>query len=503
MSLKDQLTPQQTLGAAITAQQKQLGLLATDSTPLRNAILAGLVTASSPLVAIGDSHTDSTTSAANLWTRLQNVHANPGQGLEGLTSSAIVPKGKNGQLLQYYLANPAQTGGYNEAIALNPSVVLACWLTNDVRQGGLGLTVSAIRSAGAARLQTLIDNLRRDVPNAIVVLRVAAPYTTANDGSNYITDGTNINPAGLAQIYTDGVRLANYDAAKANPGVLVYDPQTRFFGTFSPTANGGANSGYYANQIHQNVAGYQAEGDDFAAWVSAQAPFDQAAADEARNVQNTSTPWAAYHRAVEDPYRYVKIADAPAVTVTAGNTYLDFGPSIPGAIPNHIMQNDIVVLYGAKTAFQLTTMGTPITYGANTRLVSIPALTASAAAGTRVAVYRKAITADDALNMYLLDHSWRYKRTGVVYGGSTTYLDLASLSLGPYPVPYASTWATELQSGDKVYVQGMTGTPLTIGTDTTSNNANSNQVRLLGSLLGIDWSTKVGLSVVVVSNSHA
>jgi hypothetical protein len=474
---------------------------ATDATPIRDMVRAKQITATAPLVAIGDSHTDQVTSAGSMWDRLRTLQVLPGQGLEGLDTAAIIAKGKNGQTLRYYLDNPAQAGGYNEAIALSPSVVLACWLTNDVRTGGLGLTVAAIRAAGAARLNELITKLKTDLPNAKIILRISAPYTTVNSGTdNYITDGTNINPAGLAQIYTDGVRLANYDAAAANPGVLVYDPQTRFFGTTAPTANGGANTGYYANQIHQNVLGFQVEGDDFAAWVGAQAQFNQAAATEARLVQNPSAPWLAYHRVVEDTDRYVKVADGGAVTVTSGNTYLDFGPSFPGAIPSNIAVGDILVAYGANKAVELTSL-TAIAQGANTRLL-IPALTFSAGYLTRVAIYRRTTTPDDALNVFLRDRASRYKRTGFVGAGATNYLDINAKSFTEFPVLDASTWATELAAGDKVYVEGMTGSPLTIGTDTTSNAAQGNRVRLLGSLGGVDWSTKIGKAVVILGN-HA
>lgn len=108
--------------------------------------------------------------------------------------------------------------------------------------------MAAVRAAGAARLNELIVKLKTDLPNVKIILRVSAPYTTVNTGTdNYITDGSAVNPAGLAQIYTDGVRLANFAAAAANPGVLTYDPKTRYFGTTSLTANGGANTGYDAN----------------------------------------------------------------------------------------------------------------------------------------------------------------------------------------------------------------------------------------------------------------
>lgn len=505
--LPERLSPEQ-LNATIAAAVAGIeggggGGPLNDSSAVREAVRLGRVTSATPLVAIGDSHTDAGTSAVNMWTRLQDLHSLPGQGLAGIGASSIVAKGKNGQTLAVYLANPTQDDGFDEAMALNPSVVLACWLTNDVRQGALGLTVAAIRAAGAALLGTFITNVKAEAPGAVIVLRVSAPYTTVNTGSdNYITDGSTVNPAGLAQIYTDGVRLANYDAATAHPGVLVYDPQTRFFGTASPSANGGANSGYFGNQIHQNVNGYKAEADDFAAWVDAQAPFNQAAAAEARIVQNPTAPWLAYHRVPEDTSRYVKVAEGLVVRANTGETFFDIGPSFPNAIPNNIKRYDIVVLYGARSAWEITTTSSIAASAGNTRLSGIPAIPAGAAAGTRAAIFRRITTPDDALNVVLRDRSYRYKRTGVVQNGSTSYLDISAKAFSADPVLDASTWATELAAGDKVYVEGLTASPLVIGTDTSSNNASGASTRLLGTLGGIDWSLHVG-KAVVITGAHA
>lgn len=115
-----------------------------------------------------------------------------------------------------------------------------------------------------------------------------------------------------------------------------------------------------------------------------------------------------------------------------------------------------------------------------------------------MAGYRRTTKADDALNVILKDRSYRYKRTGYVGAGATSsYVDIESKSFTENPVLLANTWATELAAGDKVYIEGVTA-PLIIGTDTSSNPAQGNRVRLLGSLAAIDWSTKIGKAVVVV-----
>lgn len=55
---------------------------ATDATPIRHMVRAKQTTATAPFVAIGDSHTDQTTSAGAMCDRLRTVQVLPGQGLE-------------------------------------------------------------------------------------------------------------------------------------------------------------------------------------------------------------------------------------------------------------------------------------------------------------------------------------------------------------------------------------------------------------------------------------
>lgn len=230
-----------------------------------------------PLIGIGDDHTDVTTSAQYFWQRLQTVGNQPGNGLAGVPSAAIVPQGNNQQKLYDYLYGLDANNTLKAALALKPSVIVASWLTHDVRQGRLGLTVDGIRMGAAALLGEFISRIGATNPKTTIVLRVPFPYTTADDGSHYITDGTNNNPAGLAQIYTDGIRLAYYDAQRAHPDVIVYDPQTRLTGTTSPTTN----TGWWANQITQSQSGYIAEADDFAAFLLGAGP--------AVSIANTTT----------------------------------------------------------------------------------------------------------------------------------------------------------------------------------------------------------------------
>jgi len=457
--------------------------------PIREMVLSGGITPSNPLVAIGDSHTDNTTSAHFLWDRLKNARTQPGEGMEGVSSSAIVPMGNNGQTLADYLGGNG-TNKFSEAMALAPSVVVACWLTNDVRQGGLGLTTAAIRANGAALLNQLVANIKAARPAAKIVLRIPAPYLTINTGANYITDGTTVNPTGLAQIYTDGVRLAHYDVRLAHPDVLIYDPQSRLFGTTSPSALGI----YFADQIHQNQAGYEAEADDFANWVNAPAPFNAASAAAAVG-SNPYDPWTVYPRAVEDGTRFALVAAAPAVTVTAGNVFLDFGPYAVGQEPSKLSTYDVVHTVGANRAFKIPASSTMSASGSNTRISlggggTVPA---TAAAQTKVRVYRPIQTGDALVNAQL-NGSATYKRTGRVVAGGATFMDVGAWSFTTSnAVAAANTWAADLQAGDKIYVEGFGNAPITIGSNFA---ASGNNTRFTG-LAGTDWSLYVGRMVVI------
>jgi hypothetical protein len=360
-----------------------------------------------------------------------------------------------------------------------------------VRQGALGLTIDAIRVAGSALLVQLIDRIKGAQPNAIIVLRVPAPYLTVNVSSfNYVTDGTNINPPGLAQIYTSGVRAAYYTACAARPDVILYDPQARLFGTTSP----GDIGTYFANQIHQNQPGYEAEADDFAKWVSAAVPYDQSLTDSALASQ-PYTPWLAYSRAVEDPSRFVKVAEANAVAVVSGNTYLDFGPSAPNAQPSSMYHRDIVELVGAKSTFKLAGFPPFSAQAINTRILlnSGQTVPATAVTLTKVRVYRQTKTGDAALNA-LLASGGSLLKVGCVAGGSTSYLDIEAVSLTAInPSEAASAWVSQVKAGDKIYVEGAGGSPITLSGNFTQAGG---QMRATG-LSGTDWSQYSNRMVVV------
>lgn len=152
----------------------------------------------------------------------------------------IIGGGNNGMALSYWMANPNFTSGfgrYNQTALLAdaPDLIVASWLINDIRQGALGLTVSACVTAGAALLEEFIDWVRTNLPDTDILLRMPNALLTENVSTlNFVDDGAgNINPAGLAQIYSTALRRIYLSFVGRYPNVDVIDTQGNVFGTRS------------------------------------------------------------------------------------------------------------------------------------------------------------------------------------------------------------------------------------------------------------------------------
>jgi hypothetical protein len=153
----------------------------------------------------------------------------------------VIGGGNNGETLSHWMANPSSGSlPYNrdKLVSDAPHLTVASWLLNDVRQGALGLTVDAIVAAGVTLLQSFVDWHRATLPTTDLLLRMPNPMLSANvGGSNYVTDGTNINPAGLAQIYSTALRRIYLHFLGLYPNVDVIDMQAEVFGTRSLTSH--------------------------------------------------------------------------------------------------------------------------------------------------------------------------------------------------------------------------------------------------------------------------
>lgn len=151
----------------------------------------------------------------------------------------VIGGGNNGMLLSYWLANPNFTspnGRYNKTqlLADAPDLIVASWLLNDIREGGLGTTVSACVTAGTARLEEFVDWCRTNLPDTDILLRMPNAMLSENVSSlNFVTDGSTTNPAGQAQIYSTALRRIYLSFVGRYPNVDVIDTQGQVFGTRS------------------------------------------------------------------------------------------------------------------------------------------------------------------------------------------------------------------------------------------------------------------------------
>jgi hypothetical protein len=79
-----------------------------------------------------------------------------------------------------------------------------------------------------------VDWCRAILPNADLLLRMPNPMLISNISShNFVTDGSTVNPAGLAQVYSTAIRRIYLSFVGRYPNVDVLDVQAEVFGTRS------------------------------------------------------------------------------------------------------------------------------------------------------------------------------------------------------------------------------------------------------------------------------
>jgi hypothetical protein len=157
-----------------------------------------------------------------------------GSSLSFYVGRRIIAGGSNGLSLTTWFANPSGSYPFNRnaLVTANPDLIVYSWLLNDVRLGALGTTVATIVPAAIALLKSLIDWTQINLPNADILLRMPNPMLTSDVSSlHLVTDGTNTNPAGQAQIYSTALREAYLYFKGYAPGVDVIDIQARVFGS--------------------------------------------------------------------------------------------------------------------------------------------------------------------------------------------------------------------------------------------------------------------------------
>lgn len=231
------------------------GTYARSGDPLRRwRSKLGTDPANAKLVICGDSTSDAATSAASIYTRLRALHADlPGGALYGMTSGNIISGGNNGLSLTNWFANPAGAYPYNRdaLLAATPDLIVYSWLFNDVRLGALGTTVDAVYTTGRALLVQLIEWTIANLPNTDILLRMPNPMLSSNVSSlNLVSDGTTVNAAGIAQVYTTALRRIYLSLVGQWPTVGVADTQGELFGTVST-----ASHPLMADQLHPSPTG--------------------------------------------------------------------------------------------------------------------------------------------------------------------------------------------------------------------------------------------------------
>ena len=164
---------------------------------------------------------------------------------------SIINGGNNGVLLGDWFAAPSGAFPYNrdKLVADNPDLIVYSWLFNDVRQGALGTTVAAVTAACITRLQSLVDWTRANLPNADILLRMPNTILSANVSNlNFVSDGTTVNAAGIAQVYSTALRRAYLYFVGRYSNVEVIDIQGEVYGTRSL-----ASHPLNVDQLHPSV----------------------------------------------------------------------------------------------------------------------------------------------------------------------------------------------------------------------------------------------------------
>lgn len=197
-------------------------------------------------------------------------------GVRFTVERRITALGYSGLTLAGWLADAAKKA---ELIAEAPDLLVASWLINDVRLGTTTLT-QAIEL-----LRQYIAWVQTNLPNTDLLLRIPNPMLTTNTGGlNYVrTSGGIINPAGLAQTYSDIIRAAYLTVAAEFDRVAVIDIPAELFGTLCR-----ATHPLMADQLHPSpTSGYPAIADRLAARIGTRIAPGFTIAPEAYAVSRT------------------------------------------------------------------------------------------------------------------------------------------------------------------------------------------------------------------------
>ncbi len=440
--------------------------------------------ASKKIVFLGDS---TTSNAVYMFNRLTGYHNDPGGALYGVTDADFVNQGNNGLSLEGYLAGSGGTYTLANAYAAAGDLYVISYGINDVR---LGLTSQAQLTA---RLTTLVDLLRANVPNADIILRIPNPLLTEDVGGNHwvTSAGGTVNPAGAAQDYTDRMYYAYKALENKWPNVVIWDTQRLIFGRTSDTL---ANSVYMVDQLHPNQLGYEALANSFAGLFGVPSQVVSSIRADRAVTGSASAPWLIDPSVLEDTSRFELIADAKFENQDAVAGTLD----LTWAYAGRIKKGDIIRM-GNYQPFALSPTGS-YTFGqstaTSTRITGLSSLLSSPAkpmTSGPVRIYRRKAVGDSKIEALALRvEEYPYRRLGYVNGGATNTLDIVA---DPNEDRLAKFW--RLAVGDIVQIEGQS--PITL-TSAQLGAASGNNLRILSLSTGVDYTTLVNSRVIVVGN---
>lgn len=432
---------------------------------------------------VGDSTYDIAAAGSAFHAQLKLFIA-PGRELEGMVDANVLNFGVNGGNTAA-ITNSTRMANLTAAA---PDLIIAGPGINDIRT-----RVLTTRTADVAFLRAILvtgfNAIRAAAPGVPIIASIPNSFITTDVGSQgFVTNDPQESSAIMREAY-----LSLIDEW---PDVIVDDTQEHVFGKTSLVT-----SPFMSDQIHPSGTGFAAK----VAHLITLLGYRMAIASgriAAAAVASPFAPWTAYGRTVEDPERYVTIAEA--TYQNQGSTFLDF--AFPAGRRLNIQRGDIIELPGGLVSFQIPVTGggfSNTANGASTRLgFTAGVIPTNTATKGLVRVYRQKFGGDTVVEDIIRDTSWRFKKygrlTNPTAAGANTFIDITATSVttSVETMP-ASEWA--LATGDRVYIEGV-GLAFTIGTDATAGVNGVNQ-RLTG-LASADRSALVGRLVVVVG-THA
>lgn len=191
------------------------------------------------IVFLGDSTSDGSGNASAMYSYIEDYLLDDSGPLRGVQFSNVIDGGNNGQTLAGWLSGDS-TYSRQDLIDDSPDVIVAGWLTNDVRQGAITL------ADAIDLLSELVEFCSGNIPNASLILRMPCNFTTTVVGTDYVANITH-------QAATDILRQSYLEIRKRYPNVIVLDLMGDIFGYISTTT-----SNLKSDEIHPNSAGYEA-----------------------------------------------------------------------------------------------------------------------------------------------------------------------------------------------------------------------------------------------------